>query len=68
MQRDRKGWCIINIGHPNSGSSFISIGSFEYRKKDCIAKFIKNSGSSWRYWQEKYNFRCVKAKEIIQTL
>lgn len=42
--------------------------SFTFRelRKDCIADFIKDSGSDWNFWKNKYGFKCVNANQIIE--
>ena len=67
MQKTETGYVIINIGHPNTGTAFMNVDSFRARKKDAIKYFIEGSGNTWKYWRERYNFRCVKAEMIIKT-
>lgn len=42
--------------------------SFTFRqlKKDCISNFIKDSGSDWNFWKNKFGFKCVNANQIIE--
>jgi hypothetical protein len=61
-----KGWVIINTGHPRTGNKYIVSGTFSRKRTDSISLFIKGSGSNFRYWKEKFNFKCVRAESIIE--
>tara|TARA_R100000781_G_C4081320_1_gene127844 strand:+ start:879 stop:1085 length:207 start_codon:yes stop_codon:yes gene_type:complete len=66
MEETRKGWVIVNFDHPNNpGVKRIYPETFGYTRKDSIAKFINGSGSTWRYWYRKYNFRAMKCEMTI---
>jgi hypothetical protein len=68
MEKNRKGWVIVNENHPNNPRSKNTLSeTFAYTRKDSIAKFVSGSGSDWRYWYRKYNFRAVKAEMTIRT-
>lgn len=68
MTNSNEGYVIINIGHPATDKQYIVLDSFRNYKKDCIKDFCKDSGNSWNYWKYAYNFRCVKANQIINTI
>lgn len=68
MEKINKGWAIINIGHPKTGTASVFSGSFRYTRRECVADFISGSGQTWKYWRNKFNFRCVKAEETLKTL
>lgn len=65
MTETHKGWIIINIGHPVSGSSYIVESTFSLTRKGSIKKFIEGLGSPWRFWKEKYNFRAAKCEQTV---
>jgi 3'-phosphoadenosine 5'-phosphosulfate sulfotransferase (PAPS reductase)/FAD synthetase len=67
LKETNTGWVVINIGHPYSGSKYILSESFAFTKKGCIKDFIKDTGQTWKYWRDKYNFRCVRAEMKINT-
>ena len=60
------GWVVITINHPTHGGSWIVDSTFKFKRTDSISEFCKGLGSSWRYWKDKYNFRCVKATSTIE--
>lgn len=65
---DRKqGWVVINTGHPRTGKSYVVSDTFSYLRMDAIKRFCDGSGSDWKYWREKFNFRCVRATQRITT-
>ena len=66
MKEIIKGWVIVCYNHPNSGSTFISSGSFRQLRKHAISDFVYGTNSTWAYWKRKYNFKCVKSKSTIE--
>lgn len=67
MTEQRELWVVLNHCHPNSGKASIVWETQSWRKRDAIAKFIKDSGSPWKYWRTKFNFRCERVTVTIQT-
>lgn len=67
MKSERKGWVVINIGHPSSGKKYIVNSTFSETRAEAIAEFTEGSGSNWRYWRERYNFRVVKSTQAISV-
>lgn len=68
MKNEQEGYVIINENHPNNPKNkTIFTHTFSTLKKNCIENFIESSGKGWRYWYDKYNFRCVKATMTIQV-
>lgn len=65
MKKTITGWVVINIGHPRTEGKFINGWSFSSIRKECIAKFVANTGYKWEYWRKKYNFRCVRATQMV---
>lgn len=59
------GWVIINQGHPRTGNEFIVTETFSQTRKKAIGKFIEGSGSDWRYWRRKWNFRAVRSTQTV---
>lgn len=68
MEDKTNGWVVENQNHPNTQSKYIVTSSFRQTRSESIKAFIDGSGQSWRYWQRKYNFRCVKASCVISTI
>lgn len=44
-------WCMLN------DKGYFDYTSLSHLKRDCIKKFVKNSGHSWGYWKEYYKKR-----------
>lgn len=65
MKKETNGWIVINIGHPTTGSKYIVTSTFAYKRREAIKSFIEGSGSSWEYWSKEYNFRCVRATQLV---
>ena len=61
-----EGWVVFNIHHPNTGTKYIVGGTFSFTRSGAIKKFIEGSGNTWKYWKDKYNFRCERAVQIIE--
>jgi len=66
MKHQRRGWIIVNIGHPNKKDDFISGSSFRRLKKTCIGDYIKTTNHTWREFNNM-GFRCVEAVIMIKT-
>lgn len=67
MKVENKGWVIICVNHPKTGTSYVVNSTFSDTRKSAIEKFVEGSGSKWEYWKDKYNFRAVKATQTVQT-
>lgn len=61
------GWVIINIGHPRTGNKYIVASTFSRTRTGAIKEFCSESGTYWKYWKEKFNFRVVRAEQTITT-
>jgi hypothetical protein len=68
MEDKSKGWVVVNYNHPTTGNQYILPTTFKHTRKEAITEFLKGSGSPWRYWRDKYNFRCVKAISVISVI
>lgn len=68
MEDKIQGWVIINIGFPKSGKKYIVSDYFNHSKRICINEFAKGSAAGWRYWRNKFNYRCVRAEQTIKTI
>lgn len=68
MKAEFTGWVVVNTNHHATGKTYVCMETMSYTKRDAIKKFVEGSPHSWRYWYTKYNFRCVKATETIETL
>lgn len=60
------GWVVFNISHPSTGNKYIVGSTFSFTRSGSIKKFIEGSGNSWKYWKDKYNFRCERATQTIE--
>ena len=40
--------------------------TYRFTKRQCIQDFIKDSGDSWKYWRDKWKFKCVNANQTIE--
>ena len=66
MEEKRNGWVVVNENHPNNPSNKqVYPETFSYTRKECVAKFVGGSGSDWRYWYRKFNFRAKKAEMVV---
>lgn len=65
MKEETNGWVVVAKNHPTNNRSWIVGSTFRRTRKESISEFIDGSGSSWKYWYQKYNFRCVKASNCI---
>jgi len=65
MESISYGWMVISENHPNSKNAMIFNYTFSLLRKDAITKFTKGSGTDWKYWYRKYNYRCVRTKCIL---
>ena len=62
------GWCVVNIGHPVSGTSYIVESTYSYTRSEAIKKFVSGTNSTWKYWRNKFNFRCARVICSFETL
>ena len=67
MKKETTGWVVINVGHPRTGNKFVVSETFSNKRTDAVSKFIQGSGCNWRYWKTQYNFRVVRASNIISV-
>lgn len=67
MKRKNKGWIIISINRPDN-NDLIFPHTFQPTKKECIKKFIGGSNQNWNHWKTKFNYRCVKASQILKQI
>jgi len=65
MKEETNGWVVVAKNHPTTNRSYIVTSTFRLTRKESISEFINGSGSSWKYWYRKFNFRCVKASNCI---
>jgi hypothetical protein len=65
MQITKKGWVVINIGHPLTGNKYIVDETFSPTRSKAIKLFINDSGVGWHHWRKKYNFRVVRAEHTV---
>jgi len=68
MKESNGGWVVVNHSHPAGIKPYIVNSTFRYTRRGSIASFIQGSGNSWKYWYQKYNFRCVKAMSTIELI
>ena len=68
MESEINGYVIVSVNHPRGGEDSIFESTFRYLRRDCVKDFVHGSGGNWKYWREKYGFKCVKAKSKITTL
>lgn len=67
MENITKGWVVINIGHPSTGTKYMVSSTFATTRAASIKLFISGYGESWKYWKAKYNFRVVRSTQCITT-
>ena len=67
MKEVLKGWAIVNIAHPVTGKGFIFPDSFYRTRREALDSFLEGDDLGWKYWRDKYNFRCVRATMTIET-
>lgn len=65
MQDKQTGWVVINIGHPRTGGKYIVASTFSRTRREAISNFTNGTNEGWRYWKQKYNFRVVKASQVV---
>ena len=58
-----RGYVIINTKDNNR----ILSHTYRFTKNQCLKDFVKGSGEDWKYWREKYKFKCVNANITIET-
>jgi hypothetical protein len=65
MKDTKFGWVIICENHSVTGRSYIVTSTFRRLRKDAITDFCEGSTKQWNYWRKEYNFRAVKAEQLI---
>ncbi len=68
MESKQTGYVIINSDLPTDDERRIVIDSFRYSEEDAKTAFIHETGLPWKYFHDKWNFRCVKAEVTIKIL
>jgi len=67
MRLTERGWVIV--GPSYSRKDYVIIPkSFQFTRKQCIAKFISHSGMTWEECRDNYRYRCVKAMQTTENL
>lgn len=67
MKCETKGWVVINIGHPITGSKYIVDSTFRRTRKESISELCKDTNKSWEFWKRQFHFRAVKATHTVQV-
>ena len=68
MKEETTGWVIVCYKYPSTGSDWIVSSTYSSLRKEAIQKSVSGSGAKWDYWKRKYNFKCIKAKSIIELI
>lgn len=68
MNEITNGWVVVTQNHGFTGRAFIVSSTFAPTKGISMKLFADDSGFPWKYWYRKFNYRCVRAQNIITVL